>query len=365
MNLVFEFDQTTHVGNLYCENTNAVLSKQNDIMAESGESAATDLISALKEFEETTAKITSAHQQTINNDCANQTTTHKTIESISDHYHQADERGPIEFFNRTKETLRHVPQINHHNGDVRSNNDSVLKSNSSSNDQRCENDGNETEEDYVKIPVQQLINTFEKQMRSIIKQKINENIQLKLDGTAASSNNNVSATYTTISNSNSNTSTNTNRIYDQCDNGNMNESRQLNDHDTKHAYRQSVDYESMVCQQQQQQQQQRQTTTNQIECHEMQSTFVESATSRFSNSNETKADIKFDGGKAHAIYNTINPTRLHHSYLFVDVTLTIHFSCVLYFLLVSIYNFFFRIWHTKSKSKKKTSSMMRSSTSTL
>lgn len=37
-------------------------------------------------------------------------------------------------------------------------------------------------ENYVKIPVQQLINTFEKQMRSIIKQKVNEKVQLDLNG---------------------------------------------------------------------------------------------------------------------------------------------------------------------------------------
>lgn len=40
----------------------------------------------------------------------------------------------------------------------------------------------ENAESYVKIPVQQLINTFEQQMRSIIKQKVNENVQLDSDG---------------------------------------------------------------------------------------------------------------------------------------------------------------------------------------
>lgn len=43
----------------------------------------------------------------------------------------------------------------------------------------------ENAESYVKIPVQQLINTFEKQMRSIITQKVNENVQLDSNGNIA------------------------------------------------------------------------------------------------------------------------------------------------------------------------------------
>lgn len=77
-----------------------------------------------------------------------------------------DEKGPIEYFTRTKESLRHVTQP-----------ERIVVSPKYVEDQ-TNNDAEQ--EDYVKVPVQQLINTFEKQMRSIIKQKINENIQVKM-----------------------------------------------------------------------------------------------------------------------------------------------------------------------------------------
>lgn len=307
----------------------SVLSSQNDAKLENGE-LATDLISAIKEFEETTAKITSAHSQTNEQDYQMGS---KTTERTLEHY-QTDEKGPIEYFNRTKETLRHVEQSSHH----------IDQTNSSSriyqsaaaeatNVHQHENDGGELEDDYVKIPVQQLINSFERQMRSIIKQKINENIQLKLDGTSASSNKTSAAymaantpTMTTTAAAATATATMapimiTNRDNDECDiadsgkpNGNVyeneNEMKPFIDYDAMYVSRhKSVDFNSMVCQQQQQLQLQQQTATKQIECHEMtQSTIVESATNRFSNSNETKADRNFDGGKAQKLF-IINPTR--------------------------------------------------------
>lgn len=85
-----------------------------------------------------------------------------------------DEKGPIEYFTRTKESLRHVTQP-----------ERVVVSPKYVDDQ-TNNDANE--EDYVKVPVQQLINTFEKQMRSIIKQNINENIQIKVNKEKRASN---------------------------------------------------------------------------------------------------------------------------------------------------------------------------------
>lgn len=66
---------------------------------------------------------------------------------------------PVEYFVQAKESLRHVTDTK----------------------ETKDNDFNENDEQYIKIPVQQLINTFEKQMRSIIKQQINEKIQVKLD----------------------------------------------------------------------------------------------------------------------------------------------------------------------------------------
>lgn len=315
-----------------------VLSCQNDTKLENGE-LATDLISAIKEFEETTAKITSAHSyQNDQNYQEYQTANKTTTESMIEHQ-QIDEKGPIEYFNRTKETLRHVEQINHHNDRNNSNRiyhearlteaASALASAPANDHQYENNDSNELEDDYVKIPVQQLINTFEKQMRSIIKQKINENIQLKLDGSSTANSNRNSAAYNTVTATNlppqlTTTATpptmTTIRDNDRCDiveNGKRNgiehenefnqlHHHQYNEYDAMaYASRQkTIDFNSMVCQQYQQ------TATKQIaECNEMtQSTIVESASNRFSNSNETKVDVNFDGGKAQkAIYNKSYP----------------------------------------------------------
>lgn len=80
------------------------------------------------------------------------TTTKKQTEIESD-------AEPVEYFVQAKESLRHVTDTK----------------------ETKDNDFNENDEQYIKIPVQQLINTFEKQMRSIIKQQINEKIQVKLD----------------------------------------------------------------------------------------------------------------------------------------------------------------------------------------
>lgn len=96
------------------------------------------------------------------------TTTTTKMAPAGNATHPTDEKGPIEYFTRTKESLRHVTQP-----------EPVLAASPKPvNDQ---NSIDTDDENYVKIPVQQLINTFEKQMRSIIKQKINENIQLKID----------------------------------------------------------------------------------------------------------------------------------------------------------------------------------------
>lgn len=92
---------------------------------------------------------------------------------------RTEEKGPIEYFNRTKESLKHVTHIQHDSNEEKSSVGIVNEMNEHETD----------ESSYVKIPVQQLINTFEKQMRSIIKQKINENIQL------TASSNKISATY--------------------------------------------------------------------------------------------------------------------------------------------------------------------------
>lgn len=74
-----------------------------------------------------------------------------------------EDKGPIEFFNQTKKSLRHVTQTFDSETDLTK-------------------DYNDNEhESYVKIPVQELISTFEKQMKSIIKQKVNENIHLNRD----------------------------------------------------------------------------------------------------------------------------------------------------------------------------------------
>lgn len=294
-----------------------VLNNQNDKKLESGE-LATDLMSALKEFEETTAKITSAHTQI--NDTNYQITHRLTDESMSQlsqlsQHNQTmpDEKGPIEYFNRTKETLRHVPQFNYRDdGGDRNTSGSVVKSASSANGhQQFESDSHELEESYVKIPVQQLINTFEKQMRSIIKQKINENIQLKLDGVGAATNNKMTPTYATMNS--------TNRDNERCDiaeNGHKNDMNQSHEHVAVYATasaQKTVDFEAMVCQQQQQQLQHhhQQINTKQSEWNQetIQRTIVESTTGCYNNSYENKTmETNFDGGKDQAIYK-INPTR--------------------------------------------------------
>lgn len=295
----------------------SVLSSQNDAKLENDE-LATDLISTIKEFEETTAKITSVHSQQTNDQ--NHQTANKATESMLD---SSAEKGPIEYFNRTKETLRHVEQTNHHNND---NNNSKMHE-AATDHQKYGNDGNES--DYVKIPVQQLINTFEKQMRSIIKQKINENIQLKLDDGSSANSNKKPVLYTAPNVPSKTTTTSTtaqqqapimNTIRDNyhCDiveNGKMNgnsyetESNQFTAYDPVYANRQtSNDIKSKTSQQ-------HQTTTKQTECHEMtQSMIVESTNKRFSNSNEIHVESNFDGGKGRVIYSTSYPF-LHHIHI--------------------------------------------------
>lgn len=81
-----------------------------------------------------------------------------------------EDKGPIEFFNQTKQSLRHVTQTFNSETDL------------------TKDYYDEEHESYVKVPVQQLINTFEKQMRSIIKQKVNENIHLNIDTTSRNGN---------------------------------------------------------------------------------------------------------------------------------------------------------------------------------
>lgn len=162
--------------NKKAEQFQSVLSNQNDTKLETDE-LASDLISAIKEFEETTAKITLTHQS--------HETHRSNLEEMQTSVSRVEEKGPVDYFNRTKESLRHVPQVH--------------DTNKTEQKLHASDEGDESElgESYVKIPVQQLINTFEKQMRSIIKQKVNENIQMNMDGTVSSSSNNnkISTTY--------------------------------------------------------------------------------------------------------------------------------------------------------------------------
>lgn len=155
------------------------MSNQNDTKLET-EELATDLISAIREFEETTAKIASSHQSQEARTVVEESRT-KMDDSI---WSKAEEKGPIDYFNRTKESLRHVPLLDH---DI---NNNELKPGSAA---LNEMDERELDDSYTKVPVQQLINTFEKQMRCIIKQKINENIQLNMDD--PTNKNKISATY--------------------------------------------------------------------------------------------------------------------------------------------------------------------------
>lgn len=109
------------------------------------------------------------NEELIGNDQQDPDENEVTHESASFTINRFDDKGPIEYFNETKKTLRHVIQLNHDSP-------STLP-NVFGNEGR---ENMEKDETYVKVPVQQLINTFEKQMRSIIKQKINENIKLSL-----------------------------------------------------------------------------------------------------------------------------------------------------------------------------------------
>lgn len=161
-----------------------VLSNQNGITFESDE-LTTDLISTIKEFEEITAEIESKHQ----------TQEIRTSLDESSIISRPEEKGPIEYFNRTKESLRHIQDKNHNESKTNTNRAEIT------------NEIDETHEDYVKIPVQQLINTFEKQMRSIIKQKINENIQLTTNS------NKISASYINKDNIEKEQVTNTNEQF--------------------------------------------------------------------------------------------------------------------------------------------------------
>lgn len=144
------------------------MNSQNGITYESDE-LTTDLISAIKEFEETSIQIASKHQTTQEI---------RTSLDESSIVSRTEEKGPIEYFNKTKESLRHVMHTEH---DLSHNEPKSIMPEIAN-----DTDENETAEGYVKIPVQQLINTFEKQMRSIIKQKINENIQWTTDSNKTS-----------------------------------------------------------------------------------------------------------------------------------------------------------------------------------
>lgn len=297
-----------------------VLSDQNDMVSKfETEELSTDLISAIKEFEETTAKIQSAHQkqeyqrqeyhqqeyqkQEIQQQ---KQETHQTtvFESTTAAVSQADDKGPIDYFVHTKEKLRHVPQKSNH--DMQ--NDEHI---SSVTNRYSDADEHDAENSYVKIPVQQLINTFEKQMRSIIKQKINENIQVKLDETANSSKV-AQISYT-------------NKDKQHGFIGKENETKSSEQQFSKIVSRSTMDcIEQTKSQQQQQQitnriQNQSQstdhqyqwstqtnatttTTNNQMIDESQQSIKIfESEMSRFNNSKDTQPADHFDGGKAIAI----------------------------------------------------------------
>lgn len=296
----------------------SVLSNQNDTKFES-EELATDLMSALKEFEETTAKITSAHQKQETKCEAASTVEMQQTQST-------EEKGPIEFFNRTKETLRHVTQ---NDTAHRTQSETKLATTTQSNETiECFNrtkqtlrhvtqnelanrtmpepkpepsskqssyEPDESNESYVKIPVQQLINTFEQQMRSIIKQKINENIQLNLDGG------------TEISKQMAANNINGDRAYSFAGKENeMSASESMSMHTQQQQM--SNQFERHVSQSQSEQQYQ---WTQQMSCTEQhqtneeikQSTVVESTPYRFNSSNDTtQLDAHFDGGKAQTTF---------------------------------------------------------------
>lgn len=115
-----------------------------------------------KQIEENITALNSSHRLSVDTNNNEKTYLQPQIECSK------EDNGFIESFNRTKESLRHVTQPEY---------DNQLISPKHMN----EYDESEADDNYVKIPVQQLINTFEKQMKSIIKQKINENIQIKMD----------------------------------------------------------------------------------------------------------------------------------------------------------------------------------------
>lgn len=256
-----------------------VLSNQNDTTLETDE-LASDLISAIKEFEETTAKITLTHQS--------HDTKRSNVEEIQTSS-RTEEKGPIDYFNRTKESLRHVPQIEHDTN----NHDQKLRASNQ--------DGNsELAEAYVKIPVQQLINTFEKQMRSIIKQKVNENIQLNMDGSATTTSNKISS------------SSHVSQEHRNGFVGKENEIRATNTQFSTVTPRQSTDIESIqqqqsfdrterqisnsIDEQYQWSTQSQSTTSTTVHQSQYEEKSIESANMRF-NSNEKQQDENIDGGK--------------------------------------------------------------------
>lgn len=292
---------------------------------------ATDLLSAIKEFEETTAKITSAHQtQDIQTNQMMEETQQQIVQSTicqrTEEKIQADDKGPIDYFVRTKETLRHVPQMDH---DI---NNNLQKSRTSIN---CNDDNDESGDAYVKIPVQQLINTFEKQMRSIIKQKINENIQVKSDGTA---------TCTKPIAQPSNTYSNKEPNYDFA--GKDNEESKPFEQFANVMSSSTVDNDAYMSQQQtfnrierqvthssdEQYQWSTQTTNTKSQtCDEnKQSIFSESANKQFNNFNQLQPDDHLDGGKAITTFNFL-PVCIYCSLMSLLTT----FNCLLCELMIS------------------------------
>lgn len=97
----------------------------------------------------------------------------------------SNELKAIENFTKTKESLRKVPQkIDAKSKSkqsiemVDSNKNDTINVTATNDSANQENDEHDGEENYVKIPVHQLISTFEKQMRSVIKQNVNDKTQL-------------------------------------------------------------------------------------------------------------------------------------------------------------------------------------------
>lgn len=281
-----------------------VLSDQNNMDSKfETEELATDLMSAIKEFEETTAKIQSAHQK---HESYQQQESYQNQE-ISQQQNastkvcettvcESDDKGPIDYFIRTKQTLRHVPLKAH---DINNNEQISEQNNHRSNND--DGDDNDTQNAYVKIPVQQLINTFEKQMRTIIKQKINENIQVKLDGTACSknvsTNNNRENSYGYSTGKENETKSNVE--FDKINSRSNMDMEQIQSQQQQLSNR--IEHQSQSIDQQYQWSTQTSTTTatnNQIIDENQQNTLFESTLNRFSNSNDVQLAEHFDGGKA-------------------------------------------------------------------